>query len=105
MIRFLIRLTGLLCLAGAFFFVIHDGTKSIADQRWYVSRGSDLWTMLHQPSLAQVEPTMRGMAPWLWDPVAVSILQAPIWLVLVILGGILILVGRKKRPMIGYSRR
>jgi hypothetical protein len=31
-------------------------------------------------------------------------LAAPTWLVLGVLGALLILIGRKKRPLIGYSR-
>jgi len=32
------------------------------------------------------------------------VLNAPSWLVLFICGAILILLGRKKRPLIGYAR-
>jgi hypothetical protein len=33
-----------------------------------------------------------------------SVLDAPAWLVLLILGTVLVIVGRKKRPLIGYAR-
>jgi hypothetical protein len=36
--------------------------------------------------------------------VTLTVLNAPTWLVLGILGAILILLGRKKKPLIGYSR-
>ena len=104
MIRFLLRLIGLLLLALAFIFFVYDGTKSIADQRWYVSRVAEVWATFHEASLAQVRPTLEGWAVWLWDPVARSILDAPTCLVLVILGTILVLLGRKKRRLIGYAR-
>jgi hypothetical protein len=104
MIRFLLRFIGLLSLALAFIFFVYDGTKSIADQRWYVTRVAEVWAMVHESSLAEVKPTLLGLAPWLWDPVASSILNAPTALVLAILGIVLVLLGRKRRPLIGYSR-
>jgi hypothetical protein len=39
-----------------------------------------------------------------WDPVTVSLLRAPIWLVLAVLAAILMILGRKKKPLIGYAR-
>ena len=42
MIRFLFRFVGLLCLALGFIILVHDGTKSIADQRWFITKVSDL---------------------------------------------------------------
>ena len=38
MVRFLFRFIGLVLLALAFLVVVHDGTKSIADQTVYISR-------------------------------------------------------------------
>ena len=104
MIRFLLRFIGLLSLALAFIFLVYDGTKSIADQRLYVTKVAEVWAMLHEASLTQVRPTLEGLAPWLWDPVATNILNAPICLVLVIIGTVLVLLGRKRRPLIGYAR-
>jgi hypothetical protein len=104
MIRFLLRFIGLLSLALAFIFLVYDGTKSIADQRLYVTEVAEVWATLHEPSLKQVRPTLEGLAPWLWDPVASKVLNAPICLVLVIIGTILVLLGRKRRPLIGYAR-
>ena len=104
MIRFLLRFLGLLCLALGFILLVYDGTKWIADQRWHVTKVSDLWISVQESSLAKVEPLVDRIAPWLWDPVAVSVLNAPSWLVLFVLGSILLLLGRKKRPLIGYAR-
>jgi hypothetical protein len=105
MIRFLLRFIGLLLLALAFIFLVYDGTKSIADQRLYVTTVAEVWSTFHEDSLAQVRPTLEGLAPWLWDPVASRVLNASSCLVLVIVGTILVLLGRKRRPLIGYARR
>jgi hypothetical protein len=104
MIRFLLRFIGLLSLALAFIFLVYDGTKSIADQRLYVTKVAEVWATLHEGSLTQVRPALEGLAPWLWDPVAASVLNAPTCLVLLIIGTILVLLGRKRRPLIGYAR-
>jgi hypothetical protein len=105
MIRFLLRFIGLLSLALAFIFLVYDGTKSIADQRLYITRVAEVWATLHEASLGQLRPTLEGLAPWLWDPVATTVLNAPTAVVLVIFGTILVLLGRKRRPLIGYARR
>jgi hypothetical protein len=104
MIRFLFRFIGLLSLALAFIFFVYDGTKSIADQRLYVTKVAEVWSTFHDSSLTQVRPFLEGIAPWLWEPVASNVLNAPICLVLVIIGTILVLLGRKRRPLIGYAR-
>ena len=104
MIRFLLRFIGLLLLALAFIFLVYDGTKSIADQRLYVTTVAEVWSTFHEDSLTQVRPTLESLAPWLWDPVASRVLNASSCLVLVIVGTILVLLGRKRRPLIGYAR-
>ena len=105
MIRFLFRLVGLLSLALGFVFLVYDGTKSIADQRMYLTTVGEVWAVVHETSLAQVRPLAEGLAPWLWDPVADTVLNGvPAWAVLVIFGAVLILIGRKRRPLIGYAR-
>jgi hypothetical protein len=104
MIRFLLRFIGLLLLALAFIFLVYDGTKSIADQRLYVTTVAEVWSTFHEGSLTQVRPTLEALAPWLWDPVASRVLNASSCLVLVIVGTILVLLGRKRRPLIGYAR-
>src|SRR5262252_603020 len=104
MIRFIFRFLGLLSLALAFIFLVYDGTKSIADQRLYISKVMDAWAIVSEGSLAQLQPALQKMMPALWDPVAVTILNAPVALVLAILGALLLLLGRKKKPLIGYAR-
>jgi hypothetical protein len=104
MIRFLFRFLGLLSLALGFIFLVYDGTRTIADQRWFITKVSDVWAMVHETSLPKVQPALERIAPVLWDPVAITVLNAPASLVLVILGALLMLIGRKKKPLIGYAR-
>jgi hypothetical protein len=46
---------------------------------------------------------VEGAAPWLWD-VAKLILDQPVFAVMGVLGILLILVFRPRKPLIGYSR-
>jgi hypothetical protein len=105
MIRFIFRFFGLWILAAAFIFLIYDGTKSIADRTdFFITKTSDVWSAIHQNSLAALQPLIERPLPWLWDPVAVTVLAQPAWLVLAVIGILLIVIGRKKKPLIGYGR-
>ncbi|MBI3435323.1 MAG: hypothetical protein HY056_09645 [Proteobacteria bacterium] len=105
MIRFLIRLLGLVFLAATFVFVVHDGTKSIAAGAFYKTQVGDFWSNVHQNSLLLLQPAIeRHVAVWLWDPVMLTFLEQPVWLVFGIIGIVLLVLGRKKKPPIGYAR-
>jgi hypothetical protein len=105
MIRFVFRFVGFLILAAAFAALLYDGTKTIAGSDIYVTPFQVTWTNFHPASLQWLQPAIERHFPtWVWDPVMMNILAAPTWLVLGVLGALLILIGRKKRPLIGYSR-
>jgi hypothetical protein len=105
MIRFLFRFLGLVVLAAAFVFFVYDGTKSIASNQIVTYKFGDLWSNLHQASRDAVQPAIeQNVGTWLWDPVVLSVLGQPAWLVLLIVGAFLILLGRRKKPLIGYAR-
>src|SRR5260370_31185984 len=105
MIRFLLRTLGLLFLAAAFIFLVYDGTRSIAANVVLYSKVDEIWSLLHTASLQQLQPSIEKNAPpWLWDPVVTTILDAPAVVVLGIIGAIVILLGRRTKPDIGYGR-
>ena len=105
MIRFLLRFIGLICLACAFILVIYDGTKSIAGNNLYLTSVRALWDLFNAASLAKLKPLLQPYANgYLWDPVMVGFLAAPSWAVLGGFGIVLILFGRRKKPLIGYAR-
>jgi len=105
MIRFLFRALGLLCLAAAFVFFVYDGTKSIAANAVVFTKVDEVWTLVHAASLQQLQPfIVEHTTPWLWDPVAVAALNAPTFVAFAIVGAILVLLGRRKKPLIGYDR-
>jgi hypothetical protein len=105
MIRFLFRFVGLWLLAAGFVFFVYDGTKSIAGNAIYTTKLSETWNAVHTSSLQTLQPAIeRYVGTWLWDPVVLSVLTAPTWLVFGVLGVLMILLGRKKKPLIGYAR-
>lgn len=105
MIRFMLRFIGIWILAAGFVFFVYDGTKSIAGNAFYMTKLGDTWNAVHSTSQQWLQPTIEhNLAAWLWDPVALSVLTAPTWLVFGIIGAVLVLLGRKKKPLIGYSR-
>ena len=105
MIRFLLRFVGLILLAAAFILVVYDGTKSIAGNSLSLTTVQALWELVNPASLARlkpmVEPYARGL---LWDPLTISFLAAPAWSVLGVVGILLLFLGRKRKPLIGYAR-
>ena len=105
MIRFLLRFIGLICLAGAFILLIYDGTKSIAGNKLFLTDVRTLWELINPASLAKLRPMVESYAGgFAWDQVMVTFLAAPSWSVLGVLGILFILLGRKKKPLIGYVR-
>ena len=105
MIRFLLRFIGLICLAAGFILLIYDGTKSIAGNRLFLTSVRTLWEQINAGSLARIEPTIQSyVGGFLWDPLMVTILAAPSWGLLGVIGIFFLLLGRKKKPLIGYVR-
>jgi len=105
MIRFLFRFIGMICLALAFILVIYDGTKSIAANNLYFTSVRTLWELINAGSLQKLKPLIEPYAGGiLWDPAMLGILAAPSWSILGGFGILLLMVGRRKKPLIGYER-
>lgn len=104
MIRGFFRLIGLLLLAGGFVFLVYDGARSIADQALRLTRLGEFWNDIHQTSQQSFHALIERSAPWLWDRVIKVILDQPAFAVLAVVGLLLMLVFRPRRPLIGYSR-
>jgi hypothetical protein len=111
MIRFLLRTLGLVFLAAAFIFLVIDGTKSIAANALFpplLTPLNETWTQLHEvvhaPSLQQLQPAIEQVSPWLWDPLTLAVLNAPTFAVIGAIGVILVVLGRRRKPLIGYAR-
>ncbi|TCT10536.1 hypothetical protein EDC22_10534 [Tepidamorphus gemmatus] len=97
MLRFLARTIGLWLMAGALVALVVDGAKSIAAGSIVTTPLGQLWYDLDPASLNIVQAAIeRHVHPGLWDPVILSILLAPTFSVIGILGVLLMLAGRRK---------
>ncbi len=104
MIRFLLRFIGLCLLATAFVFFVYDGTESIANQHLLYMKVGEAWAMVDQNTLNGAEEWVKHCALWAWDPYLQGVIDLPAWAVLGFVAMVLILLGRKKKPLIGYAR-
>jgi len=104
MIRFLFRLTGLLCLAAAFILLVYDGMRSMTSNALALTSVSEFWDMLQATGTQSFQRYVESHVPGLWDTVLVPLLSAPSWGVLGVCGVLLMLLGRRKKPLIGYAR-
>jgi hypothetical protein len=103
MIRGFFRLIGLLLLAGGFIFMVYDGARWVADQTLRFTRFGEFWNDIHQSSQQAFRAWVEATAPWLWTSVK-SILDQPVFAVMGVLGILLMLLFRPRKPLIGYSR-
>ena len=105
MIRFLLRFIGLLLLALGFIFLVYDGIRSISDGGILLTKASDIWNILNDRTLAAFQAWVeRVVSAQVWPIGIAPVLDQPASAVACVLGVILIVLGRKKKPLIGYAR-
>ena len=68
------------------------------------TRFGQFWNDVHQSSQQAFRAWVEGHAPWLWNSVVRVILDQPVFAVMGILGIVLMLVFRPRKPLIGYAR-
>ncbi|MFC0217117.1 hypothetical protein ACFFJ7_01770 [Pseudochelatococcus lubricantis] len=104
--RFLFRLAGFLLLAAGFVSLIVDGARAIADD-------SLVFTSLG-PVLAWLLPSffpriqllaVENVGAYLWDPVLVTLFEAPAFAAAAGLGVLFLWIGRRPSEPIGFSTR
>ncbi|MFS8035450.1 hypothetical protein ACI7BZ_00540 [Xanthobacter sp. AM11] len=94
MIRFLLRFVGFWLLAGGFVALIVDGTRSIAASALVFTSAGDAWFALAPASLERAEASGRAGFPTVWNGVLLPLLSLPAFLLLVVLGVMLLTLGR-----------
>ena len=104
MIRGFFRLVGLLLLAGGFVFMVYDGARFVADNTLRFTRFGQFWNDVHQSSQQAFKAWVQGISPWLWNSVAQVLLDQPVFAVMGVVGILLMLLFRPRKPLIGYSR-
>jgi hypothetical protein len=108
MIRFVFRFVGIWVLAAGFVALVRDGTKSISGNTLSVTPFSEDWSNINTIQ-GMSSDSLKALAeryavPWLWEIASQYVVVWPSWLVLGVIGSIFILIGRKKKPLIGYGR-
>jgi ABC-type phosphate transport system permease subunit len=104
MIRFLLRFLGLMLLALAFIFVVYDGMRSIADRTFIATAMRQFWADVHASSLEAAQTSVERLSGTLWSLAIAPVLEQPAAAIFMVLGAVLIVLGRKKKPLIGYAR-
>jgi hypothetical protein len=105
MIRLTFRFLGVLLLAAAFAALIIDGTKSIAASAVIYTPAADTAQQMFPEKFKLLQPALERFHPLLWNPGMATILRLPVWIIIAVFGMICLLLGRKPRPKIGFSRR
>jgi hypothetical protein len=105
MIRFLLRFVGLLLLALAFIFVVYDGIRSISDGNILLTKAGYVWNVAHERSLQAFHALIdQQVGPDAWQFGVAPVLDQPASVIFFALGVIMVVLGRKKKPLIGYAR-
>ena len=105
MIRFLFRFVGLLLLALAFIFVVYDGIRSISDGSILLTTMQQIWNITDERSLRAFQAAVERFAGTdIWQFGVVPLLNQPASAWFCVWGVLLIVLGRKKKPLIGYAR-
>ena len=103
--RFILRFIGLWLLAGAFVALIIDGTTLIANPTSHFTTVDKTWDNINQESKPRAKAFVdRHAGDRVWSSGIQLVLDQPTWVVLGVVGAILVLLGRKKPPLIGYGR-
>lgn len=106
MIRFLLRLVGLILLAGAFAAAVIDGARSLALQQLTLTPMGLALDFAFPNKFPLLQPFVeKRLHPLLWDPVLVTILSAPAFVDMAALGALIFYLTRPRRPIVGVSSR
>lgn len=91
MVRFLVRVLGLWCLAGGFAAAMIDGMKSIAASKIVMSSAIATWTELAPGSLGAVARFFEAqIGVSLWATIRAGLEVVPTWALLGVVGAILV---------------
>ena len=105
MIRFTLRLVGLVLLAGAFAAAVIDGARSLADQKIELYSMGTVLAYAFPAKFALMHDYVVKKAPMAWNLVVVNLLYAPATLDLAVLGGVLFYLARRPSVPVGATWR
>lgn len=77
--------------------LVNDGVRSLAKSELAYTQLGGLWYQINAASLNLAQAGIqRSLHPVLWDPIAISILQVPVFALFGLLGLVMIYLGRKR---------
>ena len=95
----ILRALGLLFLAVGFVSLVVDGVRTIASASFVMTPLGQAWFDVHPASLNLTQAVIeRYTFPFLWDPVFVSVLLLPGWVVFTVIGALIYYLGRRRAP-------
>ena len=102
MFRFLARLLGFLLMAGGFVALVYDGARSIANNGLRMTPLSELISTLFKDKAGALQTGVEGAAPWLWHLLVLPLTLAPVSIIGLALGAVLLWLGQPGREPIGF---
>ena len=106
MVRFLLRLIGYLAVAAGFVTLVIDGARSIANAGLRFTSVGEVLIAAVQERYQLIQPAIeRNIHPWLWDPAPLTVLRSPVALAALLLGFMLLWLGRRPQEAIGIVTR
>ncbi|WP_339713408.1 hypothetical protein [uncultured Sneathiella sp.] len=93
------RLIGWILVGCAFLVLGHDILQYLNTEAWHSILLGELWYNLNPQGLNLTQAIVqRYLTPVLWDPVILTVLLWPAWLVFLAPGVVFLLLCRKRRP-------
>jgi hypothetical protein len=106
MIRFMLRLLGLLAISGGFVMLVIDGIRSIANSTLDMTPLLDLAARAFPKSYPLWGPAIeRNLHPLLWDPLLLTLLMMPAFIAFLGVGLFLLRLGRRRPDLIGFDTK
>lgn len=91
---------GLVFCAGAAIAVALDVIRLIEKGSYLPLKAGTIWAVIDRPSLSLTQAGIeRHVAPWLWDPVMLTLLTSPLWLILAIPGVFFLLISHWRKRL------
>ncbi len=102
MIRFIFRVLATFSLAVAVIMAVLDATRSIAADMIVITPLSESWRAVSPQTYDAAEAAVgEVLAPYMWDPVTLTLLSAPGFAVFLVLALIFYTIGRRPERRAG----
>lgn len=96
-IRLLLRIVATVSLAAAVILAVVDATRSLAQDALVMTPLRVTWEAMSPSTLSGLQRNLSGAMDALWDPVAVSILALPGFVVFAAIALVFFILGRQPR--------